>query len=60
MGNPGKSGCGPAPLAIRDAIRLGCRLMKGLVLAHGAGVLHKNIKPTNVVINADGDLRVRR
>jgi len=31
--------------------------MKGLVLAHGAGVLHKNIKPTNVVINADGDLR---
>jgi len=45
------------PLAIRDAIGLGCRLMKGLVAAHGAGVLHKNIKPTNVIINPDFAVR---
>ncbi|HET6280186.1 MAG TPA: ATP-binding protein [Polyangia bacterium] len=45
------------PLSIRDAIGLGCRLMKGLVLAHAASVLHKNIKPTNVIINADAQVR---
>jgi hypothetical protein len=43
---------GPLPAA--DATRLGMELLDALATAHAAGVLHRDVKPSNVLIKADG------
>ena len=43
---------GPLPPA--DAARLGRELLDALTTAHAAGVLHRDVKPSNVLIGPDG------
>lgn len=38
------------PLAIDDAIALGQRLAAALAYAHGQGVIHRDVKPSNVIL----------
>lgn len=45
---------GRSPLAIAEAVRLARELAAALVAVHEAGLLHADLKPANVVRDADG------
>jgi serine/threonine-protein kinase/serine/threonine-protein kinase PknK len=43
------------PLAVHEALTIGVRLAGALETAHRAGVLHRDIKPPNVLLTAYGE-----
>jgi eukaryotic-like serine/threonine-protein kinase len=45
---------GDGPLAPRAVAKIGVALLGALEVAHGAGVLHRDVKPANVLICTDG------
>lgn len=45
-------------LAWSDAVTLGCKVAAGLQRCHDAGVLHLDIKPANILIDADSQPRL--
>jgi len=47
----------PEGLPIRLALQYGSQIADGLAAAHGAGILHRDLKPTNVMITSDGIAR---
>ena len=42
------------PLAIEDALRVAIEVGRALAHAHGYGVLHRDVKPRNVLFHEDG------
>lgn len=44
--------------AVADAAQIGIRLLKGLAALHRLNIIHRDIKPDNVHIGADGKLRI--
>ncbi len=46
------------PLAVPDAMRIAVEVAKGLAHAHGQGVVHRDLKPGNVFLCEDGQVKV--
>ena len=44
-----------SPLPIRRAVEIAIRVCGGLIHAHARGVVHRDIKPTNILMSSDGD-----
>ena len=41
-----------------EALRLGVQLAEGLAVAHNVGILHRDLKPTNLRVMPDGRLKI--
>jgi serine/threonine-protein kinase len=41
-------------LPVAETLRIACDLLDALAHAHGRGIIHRDVKPANVVLSADG------
>jgi len=46
------------PLPLRRALELAIETGRGLAFAHGHGLIHRDVKPQNVLLNGDGTAKV--
>ena len=46
------------PLPEKEVVRLGIQLAEGLAAAHAQGVVHRDLKPGNVRLTAEGRLKI--
>jgi eukaryotic-like serine/threonine-protein kinase len=46
------------PLPVRDAVGLTLQIASGLAFAHAHGIVHRDVKPQNVLVDADGRAQV--
>ncbi len=46
------------PLPVRDAVDIARQIADALVEAHGRGVIHRDIKSANVIVNTRGQVKV--
>jgi hypothetical protein len=46
------------PLKLREAIQIGADVARGLAAAHGAGVIHRDVKPDNIFLTVEGRTKI--
>ncbi len=49
---------GQGPLAPRQAARISAEVAKALQAAHARGLVHRDVKPSNILISRDGRVKV--
>jgi serine/threonine protein kinase len=49
---------GANPLPVRKAVDIAAQMASGLSAAHAAGVIHRDVKPENVMVRSDGLVKV--
>jgi len=49
---------GGRPLSVAEALRLGADIAEGLASAHQARVIHRDLKPDNVMLRPDGHVKI--
>jgi serine/threonine-protein kinase len=45
-------------LSVRDALEIALEIARGLAFAHEHGLIHRDVKPQNVLLNGDGRAKV--
>jgi serine/threonine protein kinase len=48
----------PGPLAIKEAVNIAIQIAEGLEAAHKKGIVHRDIKSSNIMITKDGKVKV--
>ena len=46
------------PLPVEDAVEWTLQIAEGLQEAHAAGILHRDVKPANVMVTHDGEVKI--
>ncbi len=49
---------GEGPLEAAEAVRVGVQVADALGVAHAKGIVHRDVKPHNVLLTSDGDAKV--
>ncbi|WP_129659267.1 protein kinase domain-containing protein [Rothia uropygialis] len=47
-----------SPMTVREALRVVIPLTQGLAAAHGTGLVHRDVKPENVLTSPEGSVKV--
>jgi serine/threonine-protein kinase len=45
-------------VSLDEAVNIAAQVAEGLTYAHGRGVIHRDIKPTNIMLNRDGIAKI--